>query len=480
MGFSSFVLTILALAVVLVFLGVKSVPQGFVWTVERFGKFTRELQPGLSFIIPVVDRIGRKINVMEQVLDIDSQEVITRDNAQVRVDGVVYVMVTNAGRAAYEVLNLDRAITNLTMTSIRSVLGERDLDQALSNRDEINNKLLKVIDEAARPWGTVIKRVEIKDISPPDDLVQSMARQMKAEREKRANVLEAEGFRAAAILKAEGERQAQILGAEAQKQEQILEAEGRKEAAFRDAAPHLVPPAERVEIDHNCVTLPGYLRLPLHGKRPCACVILVPGLDSTKEDFITLSEMCARRGLASFAFDGPGQGEVHDHEKLAEGYEDSVLTVFAAIAARPEIDSDRIGILGRSLGGYYIPRAAALEPRIKALAVFGGAFDLKDWDTMPKTILDGFLWATGSASMGDARARMGPASLADCIDKVVCPTLIVHGKRDGIFHYTQAERIAEAIGERAELVIEENGVHCCHNYGFRYRTMMIDWMARTL
>jgi 2,6-dihydroxypseudooxynicotine hydrolase len=255
-----------------------------------------------------------------------------------------------------------------------------------------------------------------------------------------------------------------------------------KEAAFREATPLLVPPAERLEIEHDGVTLPGYLRLPLSGSgsAPHACVILVPGLDSTKEDFITLSEMCARRGLASFAFDGPGQGEVHRHALLAEGYEAAILAVFDAIAARPGIDAGRIGLLGRSLGGYYIPRAAAADSRVKALAVFGGAYDLSDWDSMPKTILDGFLWATGAASEAEARAAMGPASLEDCIGDVACPTLVVHGKRDGIFHYSQAERIAEAIGSNAELVIEENGVHCCHNYGFRYRTLMIDWMARTL
>ena len=254
----------------------------------------------------------------------------------------------------------------------------------------------------------------------------------------------------------------------------------RKEVAFREAAPLLVPPAARLEIDHDGVTLPGYLRLPLSGDAPYACVMLVPGLDSTKEDFITLSEMCARRGLASFAFDGPGQGEVHPHAPLEEGYEAAILAVFAALATRPEIDGDRIGLLGRSLGGYYIPRAAAFEPRVKALAIFGGAYDLGDWDSMPKTILDGFLWATGAATMEAARAMMGPATLEDCIGVVDCPTLVVHGKRDGIFHYSQAERIAEAIGEKAELVVEENGVHCCHNYGFQYRTLMIDWMAQTL
>ncbi len=254
----------------------------------------------------------------------------------------------------------------------------------------------------------------------------------------------------------------------------------RKEAAFRDAAPHLLPPAERLEIDHNGVTLPGYLRMPVHGEAPFACVVLVPGLDSTKEDFITLSAMCARRGLASFAFDGPGQGEVHAHAPLKEGYEASILTVFKAMASRADIDDTRIGMLGRSLGGYYIPRAAAAEPRVKALAVFGGAFDLGDWDEMPRTILDGFLWASGADNETDARAVMGPATLADCIDDVTCPTMVMYGKRDGIFHYSQAERIAAALGDKAELVIEENGVHCCHNYGFRYRTLMIDWMARML
>jgi 2,6-dihydroxypseudooxynicotine hydrolase len=253
----------------------------------------------------------------------------------------------------------------------------------------------------------------------------------------------------------------------------------KKETAFRDAAPLLLPPAERLVIDHNGVLLPGYLRLP-DGPAPHACVILVPGLDSTKEDFISLSEMCVRRGLACFAYDGPGQGEVRQHALLKEGYETSIRSVFDAIVQRPGIDPNRIGLLGRSLGGYYILRAAAADPRIKALAVFGGAYDLSDWDNMPRTILDGFLWTTDSATGDEARARMGAATLDDCIGDVTCPTIVVHGKRDAIFHYTQAERIAAALGDKAELVIEENGVHCCHNFGFRYRTLMADWMAMTL
>ena len=221
---TSFVIAMLVLAVVGVFLGVKVVPQGHRYTVERFGRFTRTLEPGLHFIMPIVDRIGHKINVMEQVIDIPSQDVITRDNAQVSVDGVVYIVVADAARAAYEVRDLMRAVVNLAMTSIRSVLGEMDLAEALSRRDEINIKLLKIIDEASEAWGTQVKRVEIKDISPPTDLVDSMARQMKAEREKRANILEAEGLREAEIKKAEGEKRAMIL-----------EAEGRLEAAQRDA-----------------------------------------------------------------------------------------------------------------------------------------------------------------------------------------------------------------------------------------------------
>lgn len=219
-----FVIAILVFALIAISRGVRSVPQGEEWTVERFGRYTTTLSPGLRFIFPLIDQIGHKVNMMETVLDVEGQEVITRDNVMVRADAIAFYQIVDAAKASYEVRDLESALSNLSQTNIRTVLGAMDLDDVLSNRDLINGKLLDVIDKASTPWGVKVLRVEIKDLAPPADITEAMAKQMKAEREKRAEILEAEGLKQAAILKAEGVRESQVR-----------EAEGRREAAFLDA-----------------------------------------------------------------------------------------------------------------------------------------------------------------------------------------------------------------------------------------------------